>query len=118
MKRYLDKKTERVVEILGSEFTTHKFIFGKASRIDVETVMAGAMNGKVEPFVTAHATADRTSDYIKVNVSRVPAYKVAHKPLPAPVLALIAKIPSLQEPGKEEELESLIAEIDNYFQLD
>lgn len=118
MKRYIDKKTEQVVEIIGSEFSTHKFIFGKASRIDVETLMAGATIGKVAPFISAHATADRTSESIKVNISRVPAYKIANKPLPAKVLALIAKIPALQVPGKEEELEALIAEIDSYFLLD
>lgn len=115
MKRYINKKSEKVVELIGADFASHKFVFGKLSRIDAESIMVGALKGGVAPFITAHKTADRDSESIKVNVRRVPAYKVSNQPLPAKVTALIAKIPDLQATGKEEELEALVAEISAYF---
>lgn len=119
MKKYIGKKTERVVEIIGDEFATHKYVFGKASRIDVQTLLAGALRGGVSPFVTAHASADRTSDAIQVNVMRVPAYHVIDGALPADILLLIASLDTLKDdPDKVDELEEVVQQLDNYFNLD
>lgn len=119
MRKYIGKKTERVVEIIGDEFATHKYIFGKASRLDVQTLLAGALRGGVSPFVTAHASADRTSEAIQVNVMRVPAYRVIDGALPASVLALIASLDTLKDdPDKVDELEDVVEQLDNYFNLD
>lgn len=113
MKYY--KKQETVIELGGAEFTEFKFVFS-LSGISAKSRIEGAITGNGSALVKAHVSPDRASDYVYVNVDRVPFVEVTLVDVPVTVLADIDSLESLDEDS--DEFQEVSLRLHNYFELD
>lgn len=106
------KKQEKVVEILGN--LEYKYVFGLGLS-DPESRLSGACRGSSSPFIKVHASADRESDYVFLNVYQLQGYKVTLAEVPSKISDVINSLEAMDTDS--DEYEDATSELDRYFSL-